>query len=498
MSDPVLKDLESLKIDRRGPARPPRKLPTLLVWAGILGGLGWLGYAQGVPRIEAMVFRTEVSTTEIAVVTPSATSAEWNATGYLVPQRISQVSAKVSGTVVEVFARQGDRVAKGKTILALDASGLEAQLTIARSRVTGAEREVALAERQAEAARRQVGTARAAVVSAQARATTADHEIEAFRWRSKAAWSALAEVRVPAERARRLVDKGVGDSATAEDLEARLPGLEGAARAADVDIRMAEARRITAEAGVESARTEVAKAEADVATAEAQVENAREQVALARAQVDALLVDLNSYTVETPIDGILLVKPPELGEMVGPQVRGLGNTSGTIEIADLSTLVVEADIPEGRIARVAIGGPCEIVLDAFPGKRYRGRVLEVVPRVNRAKATVAIKVQFGDAVEGLLPDMAARVGFLAQELADEALQAPSRVVVPATAIAERGGATVVFVLEGDVVRMTPIEVGETEGGGRELLRGPPPGTKVVDRPGEGLQDGQRIKEKVER
>ena len=49
-------------------------------------------------------------------------------------------------------------------------------------------------------------------------------------------------------------------------------------------------------------------------------------------------------------------------------------------------------MPEGRLHLVKLGGPCEIVLDAFPAVRFRGEAMEIVPKVNRAKATVTVKV----------------------------------------------------------------------------------------------------------
>src|SRR5690606_33554026 len=95
-------------------------------------------------------------------------------------------------------------------------------------------------------------------------------------------------------------------------------------------------------------------------------------------------------------------------------------------------------------------------LDAFPGKRYRGVTREIVPRVDRAKATVTVKVAFTDRADGVLPEMSARVSFLTEELDAEAIEAPPKLVVPRAAVVERAGARVVFVVEDGRVRMTPI------------------------------------------
>lgn len=140
-------------------------------------------------------------------------------------------------------------------------------------------------------------------------------------------------------------------------------------------------------------------------------------------------------------------------------------------------------------------GALAIVLDAYPSKRFRGKTLEIGKRVNRAKATIIVKVAFVDPKEGVLPDMAARVSFLTKEISAEAMKEPPKRVVPASAVAEREGSKVVFVVEQGKVKMTGVRVGTEASGGFELLDGPPPGTKVVANPPRDLQDGQKIKEK---
>jgi HlyD family secretion protein len=144
---------------------------------------------------------------------------------------------------------------------------------------------------------------------------------------------------------------------------------------------------------------------------------------------------------------------------------------------------------------VRAGGPCEIVLDAFPDKRYRGTVREISPRLDRAKATATVKVKFDDADDGVLPEMAARVSFLEKALDQAQLQEPSKRVIPGPAVVDRGGVKQVFVLEGEKVRMIPVRLGDAVGSGFELKDGPPAGTKVIRDPPPQLADGQEVKER---
>ena len=74
----------------------------------------------------------------------------------------------------------------------------------------------------------------------------------------------------------------------------------------------------------------------------------------------------------------------------------------------MSSLEVEADVSEANITRVVPEQPCEIRLDAYPDRRYRGYVTKIVPTADRAKATVLVKIKFKDYDDRVLPEMGAR------------------------------------------------------------------------------------------
>jgi RND family efflux transporter MFP subunit len=289
---------------------------------------------------------------------------------------------------------------------------------------------------------------RAAIATAQSQAAAA-------RARAVATRAGLAETELQAARAKALAKEGVAPQSNADDLAARASALKEQANAADAEAKAASAL------------------------------------------VSALNVNLSSFTVAAPISGTIVNRPPELGEFVGPQPAGVAVDMGGVEIADFSTLMVETDVPEQRLGLVRVGGPAEIVLDAFPDRRYRGKVHEITPKVDRAKATVLVKVAFVDEKTGVIPDMSARVSFLTSELDAEAIKAKPKTVVPSNGIASVGGAKVVYVVDDGKVRVTPVTLGPAFGSGFELTRGPPPGTRIVKNPPPGLADGQPIKERTE-
>ena len=188
------------------------------------------------------------------------------------------------------------------------------------------------------------------------------------------------------------------------------------------------------------------------------------------------------------IDGTVITKPPEVFDFVGP-------SASIVEIADFKTLEVETDVPEARLSLVHVGTPCEIVLDAEPNKRRAGTAVELGTKVDRSKATLIVKVKFDDGTAGVLPDMAARVSFLTQRIAQAAMKEPPKHVVPKAAVVDRAGSKVVFVVDQGVVHMTRVSLGPEMAGGYELVDGPIPGTRIVQDPAPDLADGQRVKEK---
>ncbi len=201
---------------------------------------------------------------------------------------------------------------------------------------------------------------------------------------------------------------------------------------------------------------------------------------------------LDNMTITSPIDGTVVEKHADVGEMIGPAAA-----VAIFDLADFSTNAAELDVPENKLSLVTVGGPAEIMLDAFPDKRFRGAVLEIGQKVDRAKATVKVKVRFVDTATGALPDMSARVNFLAKELDPKSMKEPPKLVVPATALIDKNGGKAVYVVKDGAASLVPVTIGEKLGGGFVLTQGPAAGTKVVSNPPPDLRDGQDIKVKVE-
>jgi HlyD family secretion protein len=280
------------------------------------------------------------------------------------------------------------------------------------------------------------------------------------------------------------------DVAAAEAREKRAEAdLFDAQRSYDRE-KVVQAKGVSTPAAIDqaTARLEGAKAQRAASKAETQA---------AKARVEVARVNLDNCYVRAPFDGRITQKLTDIGEIVfGAMSAGTGGRGGIASLADFSTLQVEADVSESQVAKLAIGTPAEIVLDAFPERRYRGKVAEVRPRVDRAKATVTVKVAFVDDAKDVLPDMGAKVTFLAKELDAAQAQAAPIPAVQSDAVVDRGESKVLWVVgSDDQVRSVPVVTGPALGGLVALRQGPAPGTKVVRKPDGDLRPGMRVKEK---
>lgn len=243
------------------------------------------------------------------------------------------------------------------------------------------------------------------------------------------------------------------------------------------------ARKYVSQAAHDSAIARLDKAQAAIS-------GQRAAIAVAQANLRSAEVEVEQTLIRAPFDGVVLTKNANVGDVITPFSSALGSQAAVVTMADMSTLEVEADVAESSVGKAHLEQPCEIQLDALPDIRFRGVVARMVPTVDRAKATVTVKVRFVDKDPRVLPEMSARVAFLSRELPPELRT--RRTVIDPGAIVERNGQRVVYVVrEGRAVE-TPIETGDKLGDWLEVVRGLAPGDKVVATPPDQLRDGASV------
>jgi RND family efflux transporter MFP subunit len=188
----------------------------------------------------------------------------------------------------------------------------------------------------------------------------------------------------------------------------------------------------------------------------------------------------------------VLTKNADVGEVVAPFASSASSRGAVVTLADMTSLEFEADVSESNIRRVRVGLPCIITLDALPAEPYRGRVKKIVPTADRARATVLTKVAFDALDDRVLPEMSANVNFLSAETDSQAIDTRTVLAVPAAALAERDGRTVVFTVREGRAVLASVEVGARYGGAVEIRGGLREGEVVVLDPPSRLRDGGRV------
>jgi HlyD family secretion protein len=273
--------------------------------------------------------------------------------------------------------------------------------------------------------------------------------------------------------------------------------LAEARRQLDVADRLA-GEQLLAVDSLEATRSRVRLAEAVVGQARADAQRSTAQGQQARAELQVTDAQLQNTIVRAPFAGTVVRKMAEVGESVAPIPPGvnISTASGAIvALADLATLEMEADVSEANVARLREGQPAEITVEAFPDRRYRAVLRQVIPTADRTKATVLTKVTLIDKDDDLKPEMSAKVTFLQPEAeAGEASDVPQKpaILVPQAAVVTRAGAAGVFeVIEGRA-RLRPI----TTGGSRRdmvVVTGGLAGSEtLVARPPDTLADGTAV------
>ncbi|WP_420466240.1 efflux RND transporter periplasmic adaptor subunit [Panacagrimonas sp.] len=270
------------------------------------------------------------------------------------------------------------------------------------------------------------------------------------------------------------------------------------AQLGEVEVQLAEAERNlrrTRELATRQLLSESAldTAQANVDALRARLRSMRQNATVADRSVAVQAQQLDDTVVRAPFAGVVTVKNAQPGEMISPlSAGGDGTRTGIGTLVDMDSLEVEVDVNENFIKRVQAGQTAQTVLNAYPDWKIPSQVIAVIPTADRSKATVKVRIglQVDDA--RVLPEMGARVSFLAPQQAQPASDEAARVLVAAAAIAREGDEDVVYIIaEGRAMRRT-VERGEARGTDVEILAGLE-GDEVLAASGlDALRDGRRV------
>ena len=230
-------------------------------------------------------------------------------------------------------------------------------------------------------------------------------------------------------------------------------------------------------------------------TAQANLDVAKRQVSANQAAREVAQRNLADTVVTAPFSGVVTVKAAQPGEIVSPISAGGGFTrTGICTIVDMDSLEVEVDVAESFINRVREGMPATVKLDAYPDWMIPAEVIAVIPTADRSKATVTVRVGLKQKDARIVPEMGARVAFLAPTETSAGPAATARsVTVPPDAVQTEGDQAVVYVIQDGKVERRAVRLGAKTDQGQVLLAGVTAGETVAIGGQGKLKDGSAVR-----
>jgi len=399
------------------------KISLIVAGIALAGGAGWFFFqpknGNGEKKIEIKRVKAERGDLTLNVT----------ATGEIKPLREIELKSKASGLMVRFQKLPSEPVQAGELLAELDKKVEQRNLALAESNLLTAEANLELLR-----------------LKYSADLKTAESEGAAAREDEK---QKAAELR--------RMEKLSGELITESEL--------GTVRLAS---RLAEEKSKQAETALTLIRS---RKDADEKLTLAEVQKARVSVEDARER-------LADTEIRAPVTGILLKKLVEEGQIVASGISATTGGTSIAIVANVSKLMVEANIDETDISKVKVGQPVEISLSSGAKERFKGRVDLILPRGEIDSNVIVFKARigidgdiFGRVYAGMTATVDVRVGERKQAL-----------LVPSEAIKMDAGKTVVHIptgAEGDAHTVVAVKVGLDNGVKAEILEGLEEGAVVL-------------------
>jgi ABC exporter DevB family membrane fusion protein len=338
-----------------------RKLVTIvgIVVLVLIGAVGaWTGWSR---RGAEPVVVASVGTVAQTVV----------ATGRVAPVTEVVIANKIPGRIKAVLVKEGDVVRRGQPVVQFDDHEAQADLRTMEARVTGARAEVRRAQASVEAARARWTEIKAAARPQEVERARADVLQAKERWDN-------------AELERTRFDQLLKNGHVARQ---QRDAVATEAEVAKARLRAAQETLSLVQAGAKAET--VAAAWAQVQETEGELRRAESQVPLAIAELDRARATLRTGTVESTLNGKVTKKMVEPGEAVD-----IGTP--LMVLADVSRVVVKAEIDETDVGKLRMGQNANVTSDAFPGRVFPATIYEIGQAVGKRKIRPDDLVKIGD------------------------------------------------------------------------------------------------------
>jgi multidrug resistance efflux pump len=300
-----------------------------------------------------------VATVALLVVLGLAAQSWWRSNGHgrltasgTLEARNITLGSKVGGRVVEVLAREGDRVDANQLLVRLDDAELAARVMQARGRLQQARANLAKLER---------GFRPEEVVEAQAAGAAEAERVQQLESERERARAEQVNAQLNFHRVNTLVEQGVMAQQTRDDAAARLKSANAALEAAEKAIASAEERARAARAV--ATKTERGFRKEDIDATRAEVTLAEGVLAEAEARYA-------EREVRAPAAAVVEVLDLRPGDLLPPNAP-------VVKLLEADQLYVVVYVPQARIGRIHVGQLAEVRVDSFPDQRFHGVVEQI-------------------------------------------------------------------------------------------------------------------------
>ncbi len=247
--------------------------------------------------------------------------------------------------------------------------------------------------------------------------------------------------------------------------------------------QLAEAEASTEEAQARWQRTQALRANGLLSAAEEDTSRAAARIAEARG--DVLKTRLGFTRIASPVDGVVIARHVEVGDLASPR-------SPLLELASGHGLLLRVPVSELEVVHIAPGDLARVTVDALPDLALKAHVTRIFPSADPISRQVTVELQVDDAPADV------RIGFLARaHLVLE--RRPDSVVIPEDAV-QRGSEipTFVWIADGDHASMRAVELGWRLDDGVVISSGLAAGDELIVEGRSGLRDGTPIERMPDR
>lgn len=364
------------------------------------------------------------------------------ASGPIQPLRAVEVKSRASGELLELPFDAGQAVTVGTTLAVIDPREEREKYRLGEADLLSARARLNQAQVKFELLRDKV-----------------DVELERARAARDKASAELARASADYQRQMELNAKGLASKQTLESVVSQKKTAEAAMAQAEAELALTALRPLD----VKVAREDVTLAEAGVLRAEVAFDRARER--------------LEDTVIKARIDGIVLERLVETGQIIASGISNVGGGSTLMVLADNRQLFVKAMVDESDIGSLREDQPAKVVVDAFPGEEFEGQVSWISPAGKLEQEVTSFEVLvevFDEGGHRLRSGMTATCQFIASRV-EEGFW------VPPAALRQEKGESYVNVPVGDEGEAARLPV--------------TPGLRGADRvqvEGEGLEEGLKV------